>query len=271
MAEVIGAVGLMTSVLEIYGRLLRVDLQSSGDRYNVLRMQILTQRVRLQSLSTIFDRKENPADPSVEHSVRECLQGIIGEFAKLRKFEEDTGLLVESGLATPSRKHTIAQRIKLEFGQLDKLKSIVGNITDLVNSLEMLMPYLVPHTPVAEPSLMKKGKSSKPKAPLTESSADSAFPEQKEIELRKTNQLFQSLVSVCEQALRLISSSSRDLREIFLSYRLWTFTLESEKISAIFTELPSEINEQRGPNILKVQYSILAHLAWTLCQSIPSS
>jgi len=270
MAESIAVVALTASALRVYAALLDVDYRSSGDRFNVLRMQILTQRARLQRVTSSWDTLQPSLDPYIQGLVKQCVESISNEFDKLAKFESKYGLLQmdASSSATPP-KPSYTQRVKLELGEMNRLKESLTHITDLVDSLEILIPRLAHDPSGMDATSRPRGKNSKQKVSTTRPPSDHGLPEEREVESQKANQLFQSLVSVCEQTLCLISSSSEYLKEIFLSYRLWTHTLQTEDIFAVFTKSPSEISNRQGPDLLKVQYQILAHLAWTLCQSTP--
>jgi hypothetical protein len=261
---------LGVSALRVYAGLLDVDYRSSGDRFNVLRMQILTQRARLQTVISSWDALQPPLDPNIKALVTQCFEGIRNEFDKLGRFESKYGLLqMDSSLLATPRKPSYVQRVKLELGEMDRLKESLENITHLVDSLEVLIPRLGHDESGVDELSRPRGKNSKQKASTTKPPSDHGLSEVREIEPQKADQLFQSLVSVCEQTLRLISSSSHHLKEIFLSYRLWTHTLQTENIFAVFTKSPSKISNRQGPDLLKVQYQILAHLAWTLCKSTP--
>ena len=185
---------------------------------------------------------------------------------------------------------------------MDRLKNTVKNITRLLDSLELLLPLLTAdpdsamstasptrksskqkgrasqHSAMYDIAINKQSEASKEKGkspiptrtiameksgyrPLSADVID--FPEPKET--GKTVELFLSLVSACEQTLPLMSSLSSALEEVFLSYLLWAHTLKSENAFATFRDLPTQINEERGPNIVKVQYRVLGHISWTLC------
>jgi hypothetical protein len=261
----VGVVDLLGNFARVYTSLLNADLRSSGDRFDVLRVQILTQRSRLQAVGRVLTPPYRHVILGVEAIIKQTLGALQVEFDTLQSFEKKVASLEIAPRSPSTSRRTYTQKLRLELVELDRLKDSLTNIASLVDSLEFLTPQVV-----SRPSAAKgfEGTTEEQQIPTAGFSLGHDSEEGKEIKPTEANQLFRNLVSACEEVMRLTSSSSYAFKEVFLSYRLWTYTLETENIFSLFRDTPANTVEQWGSDILKLQYQTLAHLTWTLCMYI---
>lgn len=236
--SLVDAVSAMAGILEMYGKLLRPDYRLAGDRFNVMRIQLLTQRTRLQYVMDAIERSTFRLPPEAEPRFKDCLEAIRREFRTLLKLEQHY-LRADSRLASRGTK----------LSNIQMMDSLV-QLTALVDCIEFVFR--------AESSTTRGRENSTHSLVSVENRRLS--DENKVQAQEQAQKLFRSLCFICEKLLKMISSHSVTLKDTFLSYLLWARVINSENIIAIFTQPPAEIDYQRGPNLLKIHYELLAQM-----------
>lgn len=265
----LGLLPLLFKLVNSNERLLLVDYRSAGDRFDILRIQLLTQRARMKYVIECVQSGDFSPDLQVWSLMKVCLEAIHGEFIKLDKIEEDYVIPQANSSSTPRvARFSNAQKIRWAIRDRERMQISLTEITVLIDNVEALIRQPKDFEIRAEASqpsqVRRKGKGKEQRTFSSMPEKGSGLQEGNIIEAQDAEILFHSLVFLCEQALKMVSSYSEALKEIFLSYLLWARTLKSENVFAIFTPSPAQIDDQQGPDLLKTHYELLAQVAWTL-------
>ena len=252
---------LINAILKTYDSLLQIHYRSSGDESNILRIQILTQQARLKSLSHRIS-KIKIQDSFVAQYMVDLLTHIQQSCSKFKIVQRRDGLSFDS--KNEFFKATEFTSLMLNTMELRWLNSAVEEITDRINTLENLLP-------TSEYDGVGSGQAKLEENPhcATQSHDTERVLEphrMQDTECRQ--QLLRELISAIEGVLRVISASG-DLREIFLSYLLWSQALLDVTVSEILADALKNVPNTRGPDLPFMHIRALAHMASILCAFIP--
>lgn len=242
--------GLTIQVVGVYERFL--GYRTAGDRFDIMRINLLTQRARLKYVIEYAQLGTFPQDLQLRSLIYDCLKAIEKEFMRLEKLEFIPQI---DSLSTPTKLSSV-QKIKFVIRDREQMLLSLTKITDFIDNIETVLALS------SKGRSKEKSKGQRTFSPMPEQVSGSQKGDL--IEAQGEEILFPSLVFLCEQTLKMVSSYSEALKEIFLSYLLWARTLSSENVFVMFTPSPAQIDDQQGPDLMMAHYELLAQVAWTL-------
>ncbi|KAH0565086.1 hypothetical protein GP486_001526 [Trichoglossum hirsutum] len=248
-------------LIKTYTRLL--DIDRAEDQYNVRRVQILTQRARFSSWQKRIQQLGVIPDLPEKALLQEILLSSLKEFDKLQRFEKSIGLS-----STESKRPSISQRLKFEFVKGDQLKEVLENLTILNDSLWGLLPQL--ELSAKQYSQRSNRPEEDPHAEQIETVDGSSQICSPLDSLNTIEPTFRNLVAACEGALQAISTLSEDLREQYLSFKLWAHAISASNGYEIFTSFPKNGRYPEEPDLVSVHFQAISHLIWILSELSPS-
>lgn len=268
----------LAKTFRLYAALLNVDSLTADQDFKILRLRILTERARFES----WIQQVSKLDPSQALPIQSLMFQVVDlfteEFSKARKTIESLGLDLDPQPPQESKKPSVAQRLKLELIGIEKLQQTVKRLRELNDALWNLLGQLERESAQAyrPPSVVANDETgvsdiSMGRDPRPEEAGEAQVTSSGKTDAKASERVFRELVSVSENALRSISSSSKELMNIYLSYRLWSHAWETNDLYALVIKLPRDIDETKDPDLLKMHFRALAHLIWTLSKLSRSS
>lgn len=250
-------------VYGMYEKLLHVDYRSAGDRFDRIRIQLLTQRTRLRYVGDMMQLDSVHLSSESESVLKYCLQEIEREYRKISEIERHYPTLqADSSLVPTGTKLSGRQKMRWAMRDRESMEVSLIQLKNLIDSIELILPQPKIYrfgSEGVEPSTMKgKDNTTFSRIPTKYS----GLPDEDDFQAQEEAQeLFRALCFICEKSLKMVSSHSATLKDTFLSYLLWARTINSENVVAIFTQSPVEIDDQNGPDLLKIHYELLAQMA----------
>jgi hypothetical protein len=259
------ALATLSLLFNLFEKLLHLDYRSVGERFDRIRIQFLTQRTRLQYIGDMI-RLDSDLSPEAECGLKYCLEDILSEGQEISKIQRDYATLhANYSLASTGARFLYLQKMRWAMRDRERLEESLIKLRKLTDRIESILHRRKGYrfgSEGAEPSTMKGNEHTTFLSnPVKGSGSRDEDESQTQEEAQK---LFRSLCFICENSLKIVSSRSATLKDTFLSYLLWMRTINSENVVAMFTQSPAQIDDQNGPDLLKIHYELLAQMAWIL-------
>lgn len=253
------AISVIAQTISMYEKLLHLDFRAAGDRFDRMRIQLLTQRILLQRTRDVFQSGGVEMSSESFSNFLKTLEVIQKEFTKVFELERHyPSWKVGSGLNADLS----CLPMRWATGDCNRMQESLIQLTTLIDGVESILPQPTYHhfssEGVRSSSIDSKNNTTIQPISMT----SNILRDEMEPQNQDNAQMFLSLCLVCEKVLKIISSHSVALKNVFLSYLLWARSIQNENIAATFMQSPADIDNLKGPNLLTVHYEILIQMAF---------